>query len=242
VRTVAKQFASVFFIGFMALAMALGYGGMSGDLLNSHPFLTALRYFGLGLMAVGMTLWIVSRRDEAGKPGLNALLGMLSLGGTALLVLALVFSDSLGRMGGIAGLGFTVAALAIGTLAMILAPAYPRPLTVSWPEGGEKHPDPHIPAQETHRIEGHPVVAEDLTRIEGIGPKIKAILNQAGVDTYEELARLSPEALKELLKAAHLTTPVDPSSWPRQAELAARGDWAALEALQQQLSPRRRGS
>jgi hypothetical protein len=240
VRTVSKQFASVFFAGFIALAVALGFGGMSGNLLSDHPFLVALRYLGLGLMAAGMTLWILTRRDEAGKPALNALFGMLLIVGAAFLVIGLIYPDTAGEIISPAGLGFMVGALAIGVLSMILAPAYPKPLTVIWPEGGEKHPDPHIPAQETHRVEGHPVEADDLTKIEGIGPKIESILNQSGIDTYMELAQQSPESLRELLKSVHLTAPVDPSSWSRQAELAAKGDWEGLKALKKELSAGRR--
>src|SRR5574341_2664560 len=69
-----RQFASVFFIGFLALALALAFGSISGHFLDLHPSLVALRYFGLGWMAAGMALWIALRRHEAGKPGVNLLL------------------------------------------------------------------------------------------------------------------------------------------------------------------------
>jgi hypothetical protein len=50
VKTWAKQFALVFFAGLIALGAALGYGATTGDLVNSHPFLVALRFFGLSYM------------------------------------------------------------------------------------------------------------------------------------------------------------------------------------------------
>ncbi len=233
--TFSKQFASIFFIGFIALAAAISLGGMAGNTFADNPYLMALRYLGAGFMACGMVLWIVARRTEAGRPGLNALLGMLVVGSLLALLLGQIFAPGLAYLAGPIGLGFALSALAVGVLSMIIAPAYPRPLTASWPEGGLAHPDPHIPAEELHRVEGHPVQPDDLTRIEGIGPKLEGILNQAGIDTYKELATLTPEALKDLVRSAHFTSPVDTTTWPRQAALAASGDWEALAALQAQL-------
>ena len=39
---------------------------------------------------------------------------------------------------------------------------------------------------------------DDLTRIEGIGPKISAALQQAGIRTFGQLAALEPAALQQL--------------------------------------------
>lgn len=234
----AKQFALVFFVGLIALAMALAYSSMTtGSLLASNPLLAALRAFGVGFMANGLVLWIALRRDEAGKPELNPLLGLLILIGSILLAVGVLFPASfLSTPFSLSGLGLSLAALVFGFLAMLIAPAYPRPVTTRWPEGGEEHPNPHIPAVDLHLPNDHPVEPQDLTRIEGIGPKIERALNEAGIMTYLEVAKTSPERLKEILEAAHLKAPVDTSTWPRQAELAAQGDWEGLKALQDSLT------
>lgn len=75
---------------------------------------------------------------------------------------------------------------------------------------------------------------DDLTRIEGIGPKVSATLDAAGISTFEALAAADVGDLRHILRHADLHVS-DPTSWPDQAKLAAAGDWAALEALQARL-------
>lgn len=240
-RSVAKQFAVVFFVGFIALVAALAYSSMmTGKLLDDQPFLAALRSFGFGWMAAGMVLWVALRRDEGGKPEINPLLGlMIGLGCAILLVVLFVsfYPVAAYLIGG--GLGLTLAALAIGILAMVFSPAYPKPITVRWPEGGEAQTNPHVPAVDLHLPNGHPVEPDDLTRIEGIGPKVQQVLNQAGIVTFVEVASRSSEQLKEVLEAAHLKGPINPGTWPQQAGLAARGDWDSLKTLQKQLGTKK---
>lgn len=77
------------------------------------------------------------------------------------------------------------------------------------------------------------VEKDDLKRIEGIGPKTAAVLQQAGIANFAELARHTPEELKAILRAANSRGV--PATWPEQAKLAAAGDWEALEKLQSQL-------
>lgn len=77
-------------------------------------------------------------------------------------------------------------------------------------------------------------VADDLTMIEGIGPKIAAVLKEAGINTFAQLAREDTDHLKSILEGANLRL-ADPTSWPEQARLAAQGDEEGLKALQGQL-------
>lgn len=72
---------------------------------------------------------------------------------------------------------------------------------------------------------------DDLTRLEGIGPKICALLHAAGIHTFEQLAAASVARLAEILRAAGPRFRMhDPASWPSQARLAAEGRWAELDA------------
>jgi predicted flap endonuclease-1-like 5' DNA nuclease len=81
---------------------------------------------------------------------------------------------------------------------------------------------------------------DDLTRIEGIGPKIRTILQAAGIRTFADLADADATHLKQILVDAGLRIH-NPASWPQQAALAQTGQWDALKTLQSQLSAGRRG-
>lgn len=76
--------------------------------------------------------------------------------------------------------------------------------------------------------------ADDLKRIEGIGPKVAKVLNEAGITTFEALAQVDPGEVKQILNEAGLQM-MNPEGWIEQAELAARGDWKGLERLQDKL-------
>ncbi|MCI4647542.1 helix-hairpin-helix domain-containing protein [Phaeodactylibacter sp.] len=77
---------------------------------------------------------------------------------------------------------------------------------------------------------------DDLTKIEGIGPKIEGLLNAGGIYTWKELANATVEQLQEILdKAGKRFGLARPDSWPRQAALAAAGEWEALQKLQDEL-------
>jgi predicted flap endonuclease-1-like 5' DNA nuclease len=84
-----------------------------------------------------------------------------------------------------------------------------------------------------HRIKGG-VLHEDLTQIEGIGPKAQAALYAAGITTFRALAATSQGQLRAALDAAGLRT-LQPASWPQQADLIAHGDLTGLRALQDRL-------
>jgi predicted flap endonuclease-1-like 5' DNA nuclease len=78
---------------------------------------------------------------------------------------------------------------------------------------------------------------DDLKIVEGIGPKIEGILNNAGIMTFRQLAAASIEQLKELLLAAGNRYKIhDPSTWARQAQLAHEGKWEELKIWQDELN------
>lgn len=79
-------------------------------------------------------------------------------------------------------------------------------------------------------------MADDLTRIEGVGTQIASLLVAAGIDTFDALAKAKLASLKAILTAAGLSTKThDPANWSKQAKLAAAGTWEKLEALQASL-------
>jgi len=77
---------------------------------------------------------------------------------------------------------------------------------------------------------------DDLKIVEGIGPKIEVLLNNAGIDTWQQLSKTELSALKAILRAAgpryRLAAPV---SWSLQARLANNGEWSKLKQVQDKL-------
>jgi len=78
---------------------------------------------------------------------------------------------------------------------------------------------------------------DDLTVIEGIGPKIQELLYQYGIRTYRQLASTDVTNVKEVLrKAGPQLAMHDPGTWTAQALLAANDQWENLKAYQDYLS------
>jgi len=84
------------------------------------------------------------------------------------------------------------------------------------------------------------VAADDLTKIEGVGPKMSAALIAAGLTTFAKVAAASEDELRTAIEAAGMSLAPSISTWAEQAELAAKGDWDALAALQDELKGGRR--
>ncbi|MFT5196105.1 MAG: NADH-quinone oxidoreductase subunit B [Candidatus Promineifilaceae bacterium] len=82
------------------------------------------------------------------------------------------------------------------------------------------------------------VPADDLKKVEGIGPKISSVLADAGVTTFAQLAALTADQIKEILKDK--VKIAYPDTWAEQAGLAAAGKWDELETLQNALQGGRR--
>lgn len=78
---------------------------------------------------------------------------------------------------------------------------------------------------------------DDLKIIEGIGPKIASVLQAAGIATFAQLAAADRQTIRDILFKAdpRLARISDPTTWPRQARLAADGDMEGLKALQDSL-------
>ncbi len=74
---------------------------------------------------------------------------------------------------------------------------------------------------------------DDLTKIEGIGPKAAEALTKAGVATFAELAIAKPAKIKEILaEASSRMAHLDPTSWSKQAKMAADDKWDELKEWQ----------
>lgn len=77
---------------------------------------------------------------------------------------------------------------------------------------------------------------DDLKIIEGIGPKIEEILKAYKITSFSGLAKSDPLLLKEILSNSGSRFKMfDPTSWPKQAQLAADGKLEELEQLKNSL-------
>jgi large subunit ribosomal protein L17 len=78
---------------------------------------------------------------------------------------------------------------------------------------------------------------DDLTIVEGIGPKIAELFNNKGITTFVQLAATSAEDMKAMLvEAGPSYAGKDPSTWAQQSQLAADGKFDELKAWQDELN------
>jgi predicted flap endonuclease-1-like 5' DNA nuclease len=78
---------------------------------------------------------------------------------------------------------------------------------------------------------------DDLQKLVGIGPTFASVLHRAGIHTYAQLSETSPQKLHALLVVEdEQFGKHDTSSWPRQAAIAAFGEWEQLKAYQDTLA------
>lgn len=150
-----------------------------------------------------------------------------------------------------------VAGLVLGALAMWLLPRFARagsravpvadpidettaPLTAiaATPEHGETEESETIASSRVidvraARLAGFNLKhADDLTVIEGIGPKIEDLLRAHGIDSLLKVACLGVDDLREILDRGGASFRfADPASWPQQATLASQNRWIDLKRL-----------
>jgi len=80
------------------------------------------------------------------------------------------------------------------------------------------------------------VIENDLSAVEGVGPKTAEVLQKNGVKSWSDLSMKTPLEIKEILsKSGSRFSHIDPSSWPRQAKLASGNHWTRLEKLQDEM-------
>ena len=78
---------------------------------------------------------------------------------------------------------------------------------------------------------------DDLKVIEGIGPKISELLMSNGINTWKDLADSTEAQIRTILDSQGSKYKLaDPSSWPKQAQMAASGDWDKFEDYQDYLN------
>ncbi|MCH3881315.1 MULTISPECIES: hypothetical protein [Tenacibaculum] len=83
---------------------------------------------------------------------------------------------------------------------------------------------------------GKKVKENDLTVVEGIGPKIQELFHNFDVKTWAGLGSTSVEKCQEVLESGGARFKMhNPKTWPKQAGLAAAGKWQELKDWQDAL-------
>jgi predicted flap endonuclease-1-like 5' DNA nuclease len=91
------------------------------------------------------------------------------------------------------------------------------------PEGTQKSSTVEISS-------GAASAVDDLTVLEGIGPKVNQALASAGITSFAKLAITDVTQLKQILEAAGYKY-MDPGTWPEQARLLSEGKKDEFELL-----------
>jgi len=80
---------------------------------------------------------------------------------------------------------------------------------------------------------GKTIKQDDLTVIEGIGPKISGMFIARDIKTWKDLSETAVAQCKEILDEGGNRYRIhDPASWPMQAKMAYEGKWKALSKWQ----------
>jgi predicted flap endonuclease-1-like 5' DNA nuclease/prefoldin subunit 5 len=87
--------------------------------------------------------------------------------------------------------------------------------------------EPQPPATATHQP------PDDFKLIDGISPRIEALLQEADITTFRKLSTATAEELHSFLSISGITCTIAQAQyWLQQASLAAAGLWTALKKLQ----------
>ncbi len=121
----------------------------------------------------------------------------------------------------------------------------PKKVAKKWvPKGETASVAPPVPATDTTpqpvvssppAVVAEAVKTDDLTMIEGIGPKRAEVLVAAGVSSFALLAQSNVEQLISIMTAANLELSPGIDSWITQADLLAKGDMDGFKALTESL-------
>ena len=116
--------------------------------------------------------------------------------------------------------------------AAVIEERLPEPVEIVEPEVAVRAPEPVEIVEPVVEVK-----PDDLIIIEGIGPRISGILKSHGVKTFAQVAGMQPEEIKAILVSVdeRLGRISDPTTWPEQAALAAKGDLEGLQKLQDSL-------
>ena len=97
-------------------------------------------------------------------------------------------------------------------------------------------PVPEFDNELATKIMGKRIRENDLKIVEGIGPKVEFLLNEAKITSWYALSEADTAQLFAILDAGGENSAIhNPSTWPKQALLAYNGKWEDLKDWQDSL-------
>ena len=85
-------------------------------------------------------------------------------------------------------------------------------------------------------IFGKNIKENDLTIVEGIGPKIQELFHNHQIKTWKELSECTVDKCQSVLDSGGDNYKIHkPGTWPKQAKFAYEGKWAELLKWQEEL-------
>ena len=108
-------------------------------------------------------------------------------------------------------------------------------VVVGWLVSRNKGSKPEV----QHEAHEEKKSADDLTKLEGIGPKVAKVLNGIEIVSFTDLAGAEVAKVQEALDVAGMQY-MNPEGWIEQAKLAAASDTEGLAKLQDELKGGRR--
>ncbi len=118
------------------------------------------------------------------------------------------------------------------------AEAKPAPAKEAPPAAGATAEAQPVPVEEAAPPAEARTGPDDLTLIEGIGPKSAAALKESGITTFAQVAAMTGAQLEQIIKGRGVRLVGSAESWPQQARLVAAGDLAALAEMKEKLKGR----
>ncbi|MEE9331057.1 MAG: hypothetical protein V3U89_02395 [Methylophilaceae bacterium] len=123
-------------------------------------------------------------------------------------------------------------------------PAVSAPVRAPAPTKAKPKAKPKAPAKKTAidlkaaRAAGIKIKsADDLTVIEGVGPKINELFKNSGLKTFAQVSTAPVSRMRGILdKGGARFRIANPSTWAKQAKLATNNQWKELKKLQDDLS------
>lgn len=86
------------------------------------------------------------------------------------------------------------------------------------------------------RVFGKTIKENDLTIVEGIGPKIQQLFHNNNIKTWKSLSNCSVAKCQTILEDAGEAYRIhNPGTWPKQARMAYEGEWEKLLKWQDEL-------
>ncbi|MFN8372825.1 MAG: hypothetical protein U0694_08105 [Anaerolineae bacterium] len=233
-------------IAAVTVGLAFPYFNISNNILSFD--LTQVFWVGVFFIVVGLALWLLPLLANSRNIALLIIaIGLVGMGVALVYTYASIADNFLSfNLSHIFWLGVVYVVVGLILLFFTRGAAAPeRPPMVREAKPNSVPPRPEsrqerptaagIPKAEAVAFAPRPT-PDDLTVIEGIGPRVQEALNRAGVLTYSQLAHMTAQEIYQVVKVEQGVRIVgDTATWAKQAQYIVDGDMPGLKVYQTKL-------